>query len=1056
MEHILDDSPSNIKFLEENIFPNIYRGEVILFLGAGASVTNKKYLSIDIIKYYQDKLGIDLDTKDLIEFMDLLSARPDFDRNEFDSYILKLLDNLKISEVHKKIANIRWKEIITTNYDLLIEKVFEEESGRNGGLKLKLVKNRDAYHGHIEANEIKYVKLNGCASDKSRYPFVITTSDFDQNRKYYNTVFSSLSSLSLNIKFLSIGFSYSDGLSERLIKKFDSNGYRNKKTMYSIDPFVNMDRLPYYKENGICIIKLEPVTFFKHYLNWESEKAGIVIKRKHIEFTNTSKQTLIIPKTLQLRLGESIIQLADTNTIESVLQKEYYRGSQPTYDVVRRNYDVIKQNEIRDAGEKILSILRNEDKKQIIPILFFTGHFGSGKSTFTYRVIFNLLHKQSDLLAFEIKRPDELNVKDLGELCRISECKKFIFLCNELEIDSAFKELMTFRNLLSSEQYSEYNFIFLSSIRENMLTTHLKKNSFSNVSQHAVNLKFNKDEATDFIEKLRVVGLCNYRDTLEKNQIITRLTREFDGDAFISLLIILSNEQNYLDGIILNAVNQLTPKAKEAFIYTSLVYQYKILIPAALLMLVLSNDWNEFASDVLQADGIGLLIQEIVNSPGTSKPDLYFKTRHSVLSMEVVKKFLSTEDRIFEKLRKVIIHLSDSDYYATFFVNTMKAFSENEALSDPKIDELYDIAANKLDTDHFNLHYAINLQRRKTEQSFKKALSRLIYSKTHEDFEERRRNHYIIHRRAVINFDLAKLYLNRSDKSVSFYHCISEAKELFDIKLTEDQFSSYSYYDYLRFQMWCLDKLEMSTEDLLRQHIKIQNLFEKAEEYLTEGFEDIIRLKGLYLNSIQNTEFGEGKSLEDYVNELYANEETRPYALIIKYYSELNLQQVNQNKLMELISEMEMYSATHEVARTLFNYYGNNLQLTVNIQKFFQLIHHDEVLKKEEKFKYNYYSYIAEAYGRNFSNIKSHLEVLRTFGYLSPEMYQSWLDSESGKLRTFEGRIIKNQYGKFLIRIEDLGQNFLLIKNSNRLIKVDDSCQVNLHFFLKGIKAEII
>jgi len=149
MEHILDNSAKSIEFLEGKLFPSIYKGETILFLGAGASVVNKKYLSQEIIEYYQDKLGIDLEAKNLIEFMDLIRARDDFDRNDFDNYVLSLVDKLEISSLQRSIAQIKWEEIITTNYDLLIETAFNQALNTNGGVKLRLVRNRDEYHGHL-------------------------------------------------------------------------------------------------------------------------------------------------------------------------------------------------------------------------------------------------------------------------------------------------------------------------------------------------------------------------------------------------------------------------------------------------------------------------------------------------------------------------------------------------------------------------------------------------------------------------------------------------------------------------------------------------------------------------------------------------------------------------------------------------------------------------------------------------------------------------------------------------------------------------------------------
>ena len=65
MKHILELNEENLKSLE-SVFELIDKGNMILLLGAGASITNKKYLSSQIIEYYEDKIGIKHDISDIV------------------------------------------------------------------------------------------------------------------------------------------------------------------------------------------------------------------------------------------------------------------------------------------------------------------------------------------------------------------------------------------------------------------------------------------------------------------------------------------------------------------------------------------------------------------------------------------------------------------------------------------------------------------------------------------------------------------------------------------------------------------------------------------------------------------------------------------------------------------------------------------------------------------------------------------------------------------------------------------------------------------------------
>jgi hypothetical protein len=104
MRHYLQVNNEMMEFLNGDLFPSIYKGESVLFLGAGASVGEKQYLGTDIIDYYQNKIGIDLGTNDLVEFVDIMSARKDFNRDEFDNYIVTLLGKLPVTKIHNRLV----------------------------------------------------------------------------------------------------------------------------------------------------------------------------------------------------------------------------------------------------------------------------------------------------------------------------------------------------------------------------------------------------------------------------------------------------------------------------------------------------------------------------------------------------------------------------------------------------------------------------------------------------------------------------------------------------------------------------------------------------------------------------------------------------------------------------------------------------------------------------------------------------------------------------------------------------------------------------------------
>ncbi|WP_164891102.1 SIR2 family protein, partial [Botryobacter ruber] len=184
--HIIDFEGAQLEHLHE-LFKKIAEGNVILFLGAGASVTDeKKFMSYEVMELYQTKLGRDFGTKDIVEFVDMLQEQRDLSRKDFDNFVDSLLRRLPVTEAHKTLASIPWRQIITTNYDLLVERAFDEVANTsNEKFKLIRVRKKQEYSFHTANNEVKYIKLNGSIEDKKEYPLVFSSNDFKEARKFY-------------------------------------------------------------------------------------------------------------------------------------------------------------------------------------------------------------------------------------------------------------------------------------------------------------------------------------------------------------------------------------------------------------------------------------------------------------------------------------------------------------------------------------------------------------------------------------------------------------------------------------------------------------------------------------------------------------------------------------------------------------------------------------------------------------------------------------------------------------------------------------------------------
>ena len=156
---------------------------------------------------------------------------------------------------------------------------------------------------------------------------------------------------------------------------------------------------------------------------------------------------------------------------------------------------------------------------------------------------------------------------------------------------------------------------------------------------------------------------------------------------------------------------------------------------------------------------------------------LFFETRHSEISENLIKRRFRTQDSLLGKYTRIVKSIQDTRFHEKVLIDLLKAISKTNDLDKGKLDKLYDIVASKFEeSSFFNIHYAINLQQRNTFDSIEKAIRILQYVQRDDDLS--RPNHFIIHRRGSLCFSLAKLYLKNKNVSMAI-SSIEDAREFF-------------------------------------------------------------------------------------------------------------------------------------------------------------------------------------------------------------------------------------------------------------------------------------
>lgn len=1068
--HFLEDNDKLNSLLNNIIFPKLHEGHGILFTGAGFSVTDFNYLGDNIIHYYEDKFGQSFHTSDLVEFVDILSTLDDFNRDDFDRYVISLLERLKPMDYHYIVSKIPWNRIITTNLDTVIEQVYNNgRMNKTTHFKLRLIRNINEIQGFNSNDTIPYIKLNGCIAEPDKYPLVFGSDDFKEYSSYHKNVANTMKDISQNAVFISIGYSFSDKFSNKLLSNFNLNNFREKRILYNIDPFVDDIRLNYYENQAIKVLKLNGQSFFEKYDAWLSTYSENNTNRAYHKIKDCTGSSAFLPPELKLRIKNNLIQLSEDAYLPSIPQDKFYQGYVPTYDVVRRNYDVVFSMDLHN-----LTNLCNElfdSKEAVVPSLILNGNFGIGKSTFAFRLMRECANKFSEIGLFQILDPDHILPEDIIKTISYLKFKKVILFIDNIDTDSVFKRWMDIRNHISTAQIQECSILLLSSIRTNICMKLLQNRTYKNLHIYKLNLKLSKDGAIDLIGKLKTTGLVRIRDRGEESRLVSKVLNDFDSSTFLSLLAILQNSD--LRKLVRDAMSEISVEAKNAIIYVSYLYQFDIPMAVGHLKRLMNMDWNKFENNIMRIDAKDLLIQNTAIL--RSGPDIYFSTPHPYLSQKIIEIMVKPE-KYFQEMRKLINKFIEDDYSASAFVNLMKSFSLRKTSIDSsfrftndQINELWDTCATIIQSNqHFNIHYAMNLERRNSLVDLTKALKRLQIAEDYKYLDDAKvfriqRNHRIIHRKGVIHFKIAKLFFKSEINRHMMFHHLSEASDFFDIKLSIDPFSNYSYKDYIAMELWLLEKMDLSESELIEKHLHVLDLFNQAKENLFEEDEDIIKLRVHYHHELsKGFERYSVQSLEQLISEFYESSEKRKVALILKYQLKKSQYQNGDFYFLldieEVIAELEIYSDDFQVAKILFEYYGHRLNNSDYISKFIKLTDSQHHTTERSLVKYKYYNFILECYNHHFNKANRIISEILELGVSRSMSFRQYWRDEDNEIKVFIGRLQKNSRGFWVVRIQNLDQAFLLNKklSADLEMKVDLEVKLQLLFETSGIRAQII
>jgi tetratricopeptide (TPR) repeat protein len=631
----------------QNITPalldQLKKGQVVLFLGAGASVgashpqNHRPPVGNQLAELLDDKFlggafrGVALD-----KIAELAISESDL--TTVQTFIKDLLYDFAPGEFHKIIPTLPWRAIATTNYDLIIERAYDEVLNR---VQQPVVFKKDGERVEDKltlSSHFQYLKLHGCITEihNPDLPLILTPSQYITHKKNRKRLFSRLLDLAYEHTFIFAGYTIADINIREIIQEIETLGDAKPRSYLITPGMSDVEQRMWLAKRITPIISTFEDFLKKVDLDINSELRKLVVETKKNEHPIERKfeaNSSRVPSEAFWSLLNSQVEFIHSGIkIDSSDAKAFYKGYFEDWSPIEMNLDV-SRTVARDIMVEVF-LEDSSDKIKQQELVIIKGYAGSGKSVLLKRIAWDSAITLDKLCLVHTGR-NKIDAEALLELFLLTKERIFLFIDSAAEHEFEIAKILNFATtnkmlltVITAERYNEWN----ESCQQLMplVTTTYELNYL------------NRSEISGLIALLAEHRSLGHLEAMNDSDRI----REFEIHAERQLLVAL-HEVTYgkpLIDIVVDEYNSIiNPKARLLYITVAILHRLGVRTRAGVISRMHSISFSDFKEELYAP------LQYIVfDTKDKVTGDIYYHTRHSHIADVLFEHvLLKLEDRFF-------------------------------------------------------------------------------------------------------------------------------------------------------------------------------------------------------------------------------------------------------------------------------------------------------------------------------------------------------------------------------------------------------------------------
>lgn len=627
--------------LSARLISQIKDGKAILFLGAGASYgcqsadgKQKALMGKDLGIAIADKfLGGKRSNEALSKIADYASS--DASQLDLQLFIKSIYETIDPRPFHAIIPRFRWRAIVTTNYDRIVEKAYEKDRDRLQD-PIVLIQDGDLRQLADATNAVPIFKIHGCVSraTDTNIPFVIATEQYVKHKRGRDQLVTEFRQMAKNHPIIFCGYELSD--SNIVPIMFPLEDKDDRPSYAAINPRFDEQDERYWARH-----KMEAINqTFEDFLQAldatvpaNQRRLGQLITGSAGAISRWLKVGATLSTGLQVVINGRLRHIEPDMLMENPIPDKFYRGDSDSWAPIKHNFDFPRNLTYQLVADATAGGTAPR-------FILVKGHAGSGKSVLLKRLVWQLVDPAVNSLCFYCDGSLK-GVKDvLQELHDASGERIFII------IDNALVDLTSLNDCYTFAQRNNLPVTFIAAARINEW----------NVAQITAKIIPSGEYTVGDLSRAEAEFLC---DLLEKHGCLGELKHVPEAERPNRLmgqherqLLVALHEATMgaeLRQILRDEYRNITPpEAQILYLDICSLHRLGVTVRAGLVSRMSGSSFHQFQERFF------LPLEKVVSTyEDWESKDFAYRTRHSEIAQIVFEEALPTQADKANQLAKI-------------------------------------------------------------------------------------------------------------------------------------------------------------------------------------------------------------------------------------------------------------------------------------------------------------------------------------------------------------------------------------------------------------------